>query len=167
MLPLHSRSLQKIWLPSVYPARGAHPHHQSGASTSCPGEMLWQEEFSGMGRGCRLCCGGLQLQDPTSAFSKGFCIPLLGFSTCASCLLKCFMWLFPALQLISGFPWGSRAVPEFTTCGEQFDARLCAEKKPFPSGLGSAHKLAHFHTSVFVLQSSLSCIYPAKMTVFY
>lgn len=97
MLPLHSRSLQKLWLPSLHPARGPHPHCHAALLKCC-----------GRRSSVADCCRGLQFQDPTSAFSNAFAF-LFCASLPVSCLLKCSTWLFPALQLISwGFHGGAQ-----------------------------------------------------------
>lgn len=143
MLPLHSRSLQKLWLPSLHPARGPHPHCHAALLKCC-----------GRRSSVADCCRGLQFQDPTSAFSKCFCIPFLCFSACVlspevlHVVVPC-----PSAHLL-GFPWGSTAVPGLTTCREQFDAQLCAEKNPFQVDSGTFTNL-HICTHLCLFYSTL------------
>lgn len=101
----HAPSAFKVFAKDLAPFPPSCQRTPSPLS-DCPLEMLWQEEFS-----CRLCCRGLQFQDPTSAFSKCFCIPFLCFSACVlspevlHVVVPC-----PSAHLLR-FPWGSTAVP--------------------------------------------------------
>lgn len=144
----HAPSAFKVFAKALAPFPPSCQRTPSPLS-DCPLEMLQQEEFS-----CRLCCRGLQFQDPTSAFSKCFCIPFLCFSACV---------LFPeALHVVVpcpsahllGFPWGSTAVPGLTTCREQFDAQVCAEKNPFQVDSG-AFTNSHICTHLCLFYSAL------------